>query len=106
MKCLHVNKTATSYREKMKICCIIKNLTSIKTLIHRKTIEGLHDIFRFFCFTLEKNLSLLNCTFSYTQHDVVLTEISGRDIRGIIDFSDQFRKIMRYECIGYNLNVM
>ena len=60
MKCLYVNKTATSYREKMKICCIIENLASIKTRIHRKTIERLHDIFRFFCFMLEKNLSLLN----------------------------------------------
>ena len=46
--------------EKMEICCIIENLASIKTLIHRKTIEGLHDISRFFCFTLGKNLSLLN----------------------------------------------
>ena len=28
-------------------------------------------------------------------------------IRGITDFSDQFRKnIMRYKCIGHNLNVM
>ena len=44
----------------MEICCIIENLSSIKTRIHRKTIEGLHDIFRFFCFTLGKNLSLLN----------------------------------------------
>ena len=93
MKCLHVNKTATSDQEKMEICCIIENLASIKTRIHRKMIEGLHDIFRFFCFTLGKNLSLSNrdtsifespaeppeisCTFSYTQHGVVLTEISG-----------------------------
>ena len=60
MKCFHVNKTATSYREKMEICCIIENLASIKTRIHIKMIEGLHDIFRFFCFTLGKNLSLLN----------------------------------------------
>ena len=30
-----------------------------------------------------------------------------KKIRGLIDFSDQFRKmIMRYKCIGYNLNVM
>ena len=45
---------------KKKICCIIENLASIKTRIHRKTIEELHDSFRFFCFTLGKNLSLLN----------------------------------------------
>ena len=85
----------------MEIFCIIANLALIKTRIHRKTIEGLHDIFRFFCFTLGKNLSLLNrdtylrdplffespaeppeisCTFSYTQHGVVLMEISGRAI--------------------------
>ena len=30
-----------------------------------------------------------------------------KKIRGMIDFSDQFRKIiMRYKRIGYNLNVM
>ena len=30
-----------------------------------------------------------------------------KKIRGMTDFSDQFRKnIMRYKCIGYNLNVM
>ena len=96
-KCLHVNKTATSYREKMEICCIIENLASIKTRIHRKTIEGLHDIFRFFCFKLGKNLSLSNRDtylrdplFSNLLHNhrkspahfhgVVLTEISGRVI--------------------------
>ena len=50
---------ATSYQEKMEICCIIENLASFKTRNRRKTIEGLHDIFRFFSFTLEKNLSLL-----------------------------------------------
>ena len=46
---------------KIEICCtcIIENLASIKTRILRKTIEGLHDIFRFFCFTLGKNLSLV-----------------------------------------------
>ena len=52
LKCLHVSKTATSYQEKMEICCITETLASIKTRIHRKTIEGLHGIFRFFCFTL------------------------------------------------------
>ena len=52
LKRLHVKKRGT-----MEICCIIENLASIKTRIHRKTIEGLHDIFRFFCFTLEKNFS-------------------------------------------------
>ena len=50
----------TRDRGKMKICCIFENLASIKTHIYRKTIEGLHDIFRFFSFTLGKNLSLLN----------------------------------------------
>ena len=45
---------------KMKICCIIEKLASIKTRIDRQTIEELHDILRFFCFTLGKNLSLLN----------------------------------------------
>ena len=30
----------------MKICCIIENLASIKTRIHRKTIEGLHRVGR------------------------------------------------------------
>ena len=45
---------------KMEICCIIENLASIKTRIHRKTIEGLHDIFHFFCFMLGKYLSLSN----------------------------------------------
>ena len=86
--------------EKMKVCCIIENLVSIKTRIHRKRIEGLHDIFRFFCFTLGKNLSLLNrdtylrdplfsnllqnhrkspAHFPFTQHGVGLMEISGRD---------------------------
>ena len=30
-----------------------------------------------------------------------------KKIRGMTDFSDQFRKIiMRFKCIGYNLNVM
>ena len=29
-----------------------------------------------------------------------------KKIRGMTDFSDQFRKIMRYKRIGYNLNVM
>ena len=30
-----------------------------------------------------------------------------KKIRGMTDFSDQFRKIiMRYKCIGYNVNVM
>ena len=83
---------------KMKICYIIENLASIKTRIHRKMIKGLHDIFRFFCFTLGKNFipfkpshlpsysyifespaepPEISCTFSYTQHGVVLTEISG-----------------------------
>ena len=34
-------------------------------------------------------------------------EISIKKIRGMTDFSDQFRKIiMRYKRIGYNLNVM
>ena len=30
-----------------------------------------------------------------------------KKLRGMTDFSDQFRKIiMRYKCIGYNINVM
>ena len=29
-----------------------------------------------------------------------------KKIRGMTDFSDQFRKLMRYKSIGYNLNVM
>ena len=30
-----------------------------------------------------------------------------KNIRGMTDFSDQFSKIiMRYKCIGYNLNLM
>ena len=37
----------------------------------------------------------------------MVTVYKFKKIRGMTDFSDQFRKIiMRYKCIGYNLNVM
>ena len=37
----------------------------------------------------------------------MIKEDSSTQIRGMTDFSDQFRKIiMRYKRIGYNLNVM
>ena len=40
-------------------------------------------------------------------NDCIFSKSIDMQIRGMTDFSDQFRKIiMRYKRIGYNLNVM
>ena len=43
----------------------------------------------------------------YRNQNFMLTVYKFKKIRGMTDFSDQFRKIiMRFKRIGYNLNVM
>ena len=49
-------------------------------------------------------LQLANCCLEYAK---VYLVYNFKKIRGMTDFSDQFRKIIiRYKRIGYNLNVM
>ena len=56
-----------------------------------------HVCLLFVCFTFE-------CVLNEFYGDLVY---KFKKIRGMTDFSDQFRKItMRYKRIGYNLNVM
>ena len=52
-----------------------------------------------------------NCSLLHRRVFVTLNRVFSvykfKKIRGMTDFSDQFRKIMlRYKRIGYNLNVM
>ena len=47
------------------------------------------------------------CVYANLGHVYTALVYKFKKIRGMTDFSDQFRKIiMRYKCIGYNLNVM